>query len=600
MKKQWSCVLFSLVVLNSYAQEGSKSTPTMLVTASRMAESTEKVLSAYTVVTSEDIERMQASSILDVLSMQPGVNIRTSGGRGTTSYTSIRGDSSSHTLVLVDGVRAMSATAGGSSISFLPVSMVERIEIIRGPRAVQYGADAMAGVINIITKPEPGEEQLRLKAGMGNRGYGQGSVRYVHQINQAMQLQASVNEERSDGYNFKPTSTLDHDYGYDTQQALVGGSYQINPKLQLHGKAILNRGHSEYNIAGFLGSPDSVAKTDLFQQFYVLGGDYQNDTYHSDLNVSYGIDDSRDHAYHTRYVTQRYALNWINRWQFRPHWQLSGGIDGRNDDVGRSSQSYDETRRYNVAVFSQLGFDNGDYLANVSVRQDHNQRYGNDTTFGAAAGWNYLPHQQVKLSYATAFKAPNFNDLYYPGFSNPKLDPEHSNTLELGFIGNNAWFNYEVNLYQSWYRDLVSSPAPTYIPSNVSKARISGSEFILSGNTGPIQQKLSYVYQYGEDENTHRQLRYVPQHSVKWQMDWDLAHWHLHSGLKWIAKQYADVSNSVQMPSYMTLNLAVGYQITSRFKVNASAHNVLDRHYDSQSTYRAPGIDTRLNATYDF
>lgn len=601
MKKQWSCLLLGAVAFVSHAQS-EQAQPKMIVTANRMAESTDKVLAPYTVVTADDIERMQASSVVEVLTMQPGLEVRANGGRGHSTSVSIRGGAGAagKTLVLLNGARLMSSTLGQADIDFLPASIVERIEIIRGPRAGQYGADAMNGVINIITRPEEGSVKNRLSAGIGQHGYAQGSWNFVQPVGENTQVHVALNREQGDGYNITPDNPPGHDYGFRTEQELFSVAHQFNDLWRGSFNAFSSMGHSEYDGNGGMDENSYIAKMVVNQQIYQGKLEYQGERYQSNIDINYGIDDSRNLSLSpSKTVTRRYALNWLNHYIVSSEWSVDAGLDAAQDDVGKSSAKYDETKRYNVAAYTGVAFEQGPYQVHAALRQDHNQRYNNHTTYSLAGGWFYLPHHQVKLSYSTAFKAPSFNYLYYPGLSNPNLKPEKSKNLELGFVGDTLGVGYELNIYRMWYRELISSNAPTWIPRNTAKANISGAELILTGNTGPIEQKLSYVYQYGENQQ-HHQLAYVPQHTVKWQMDWPIASWNLHTGLDWTGKRYSSEANTDQMPSYLTVNIAAGYQVTEKLKLKASVHNLLNRDYETVADYKAPGIETRLNATYDF
>lgn len=142
--------------------------PTMVVTATRVAQSASTVLAPVNVVTRDEIDRLQAQTVTDVVKTLPGVEVVSNGGRGQLSSLRVRGGTSSQTLVLVDGVRSASLTAGMTELNNLPLNQVERIEYIRGARATIYGSDAIGGVINIITRPDQGTNQHKFNLGAGS------------------------------------------------------------------------------------------------------------------------------------------------------------------------------------------------------------------------------------------------------------------------------------------------------------------------------------------------------------------------------------------------------------------------------------------------
>ncbi|UYA58479.1 Outer membrane vitamin B12 receptor BtuB [Pectobacterium sp. F1-1] len=177
----------------------------MVVTANRFAQPVSSVLAPTTVVTREDIDRWQAKSLNDVMRRLPGVDIAESGGRGQLGSMFIRGSNSNHVLVLVDGVRLASAGVSGSvDFSQIPMSLVQRIEYIRGPRSAVYGSDAISGVINIIT--ERAQDGGVLNAGYGSHAYQNydGSVRGHVSDNTVVSVAGSY--EATHGYNVYPSS----------------------------------------------------------------------------------------------------------------------------------------------------------------------------------------------------------------------------------------------------------------------------------------------------------------------------------------------------------------------------------------------------------
>ena len=120
------------------------------ITANRTEQEAHKPVATMSVITKQDIEKYQATTVLELLRRVPGISIKNSGGMGKQTGVSMRGTNTSHILVLVDGVKIGSATLGAVSFQHLPVSEIERIEIVRGPRSSLYGSEAIGGVIQIL------------------------------------------------------------------------------------------------------------------------------------------------------------------------------------------------------------------------------------------------------------------------------------------------------------------------------------------------------------------------------------------------------------------------------------------------------------------
>jgi vitamin B12 transporter len=531
-----------------------------------------------------------------VLKLQTGVTVTQNGGRGTTTSVYIRGASSGHTLVLIDGVRAASATLGSASLNLLPASIAERIEIIRGPRAAQWGADAIGGVINIITKPNAGEERNRLTAGVGTDAYAQGGYRLVKQVSDKTRLQANLGFERSDGYDFKPDDGESNEYGFEAYNIVLGGEFQLSPAWSGELKGIINKGDVDYDAYGTFDTSEQE------QQFLSSTLAYQSQGFESVVSANYSVDDSKTPAYSSEYVTKRTALNWLNSWVHMAGWTVNAGIDGTYDDVSDSSVDYDEKTRYNAAAFAGVFFSKERVNAELSLRVDDNQRYGQNTTYDAALGLNYLPEHQMKASIGTAFKAPSFNQLYYPSYGNPDLEAEESLNTEISFIGGLDRLSYEVTFYHNNIDEMIGYDS-SYALTNIDSALIKGVELELGFTTGPIDNEISYVYQDAKDESTDEQLTYRSKDTVKWQASYQRGDWDLAVNLLWFSKRdyysYTTYANET-LPDYGVVNLSVGYQVNSKLRLNSAINNLFDEDYETVGAYNAPGINATLNATYDF
>ena len=154
----------------------------MVVTAARTAQTVDQALAPVTVITRNDIELSQATSVTELLSRTPGMQITTQGGAGSIASVYLRGTKTAQTLILVDGVKINSTISNTAPLQYLDPDMIERIEIVRGPKSSLYGTDAMGGVIQIFTRQGQGRPQLQLKAGAGNRGTGEYGLNYSGEI----------------------------------------------------------------------------------------------------------------------------------------------------------------------------------------------------------------------------------------------------------------------------------------------------------------------------------------------------------------------------------------------------------------------------------
>jgi vitamin B12 transporter len=167
MKYKLSAVLLVAACAQAFAAEPL---PDVVVTATRTAQSADATLASVTVITREDIERRQAQSLADVLRGTAGLTFSNSGGAGKATAVYLRGSNADHVLVLVDGIKVGSATTGTASFQDIPVAQIERIEIVRGPRASLYGSEAIGGVIQIFTRRGGGAPTPSFAAKAGSYG----------------------------------------------------------------------------------------------------------------------------------------------------------------------------------------------------------------------------------------------------------------------------------------------------------------------------------------------------------------------------------------------------------------------------------------------
>lgn len=211
IKKASLLTACSVTAFSAWAQDTSPDT--LVVTANRFQQPVNTVLAPTDIVTREDIQRWQSKDLNDVMSHFPGVNISQTGGMGTSSSLYVRGTESRHVLVLIDGVpMARAGIDNAIDISQFPVSLVQRVEYIRGPRSAVYGSGAIGGVVNIITMSN--DEKAQINAGMGTNGY----QAYDGVINKRFgdtMVTAAGAYQTTKGFNIQPGSPYSGDSDRD-------------------------------------------------------------------------------------------------------------------------------------------------------------------------------------------------------------------------------------------------------------------------------------------------------------------------------------------------------------------------------------------------
>ncbi|MGL6336492.1 TonB-dependent vitamin B12 receptor [Aeromonas jandaei] len=587
--------------------------PTMVVTATRVAQPASSVLAPVNVVTRDEIDRLQAQTVTDVVKTLPGVEVVSNGGRGQMSSLRVRGGTSSQTLVLVDGVRSASLTAGMTELNNLPLNQVERIEYIRGPRATIYGSDAIGGVINIITRPDKGTNQHKFNIGAGSHQQRQAAFSSSSQVGEAGQLKVAGGFDDEEGYNVHPLPGInDGDrHGHQGYNAMLDYQQALGSNWDLFGTTRWFR-----NIAQYDNSYVAHQRNETWSenQSYQLGSRYHNERYLSELRGAFSKQDAYDYPDSSgrdqardRLYTRQYSLNWVNSLKLNELWTLGGGADWQRDmldDRSRSSGSpypAGAKERDNTGVYALAQFDNQTWQGELSGRSDDNEQYGRHNTWQTGAGWRFAEDYRLSARYGTGFRAPSFNDLYYPGLGNPNLKPEESKSSELMLDGQTAGVEWRMTGYRNDFEQMIQW-APNgnggSSPQNVGKARIEGVELEGEFDTGWLSHRVSAEYKDPKDKVTDKQLQLISRKGAKWITQ---AQWQQFDGsLSWIyqGERYGNVANTTELGGYSLWNLAVGYKVTPALKVSGKINNLLDKHYQTAVGY--PADERAYYVTMDY
>ena len=603
------------------ASSTDTSQPQIVVTATRFAEPEASILAPVNIVTRQEIERLQAKSVTDVIKTLPGIETINYGGKGQNSSTAVRGGTASQTLVLVDGVRFNSVTSGGADLNTFPINQVERIEYVRGARASIYGADAIGGVINIITRPDPGTTEHKVSIGAGSRQQREASWTSSARIAENGQLKAAASYQDEEGYNVHPVAGVnDGDkHGYTGYNALLDYQHQLNNQFGLFaaGRWFRNKAQYDNSYNNAWGQQHQRNETWSDNQSYQLGGRYHLNGYQSELQGNIGREDiynypdsqSRDDAKNKTYIRQ-YNLSWLHDLALNDVWRLGAGVDWRRDKLDADSRSDGlpypaaTTGRDNTGVYSLLQYQWSQWQAEVSGRSDDNEEYGRHNTWQTGAGWRFLEDYRLSARYGTGFRAPSFNDLYYPDPympGNPDLHPEESRNRELMLDGVSGVLTWRMTGYRNDIDQMIQwapNNSGLWRPENVGKARIDGLELEGEFDTGWLAHRISLEFKDPQDLSKDKQLQRIARRNAKWVAQGE---WQQYSGsLSWIyqGERYDDASNSVTLGGYSVWDLAVGYKPAAAWKLNGKIANLLDKEYESAQGYPAAGRSVYLSVDY--
>ena len=564
----------------------------VVISANRQVQARNDSSAANTVFTRADIDRLQPSSVTDLLSRVPGVQVAPTGGRGSLPGIFIRGTKSAQSLVLVDGQRIANTTSGDSGLQYLNVDQIERVEVLRGSRSVIYGSDAIGGVIQVFTRRNAGQGwQPRVKLGFGSNqtwerslGLSGGDEHTRFNLGASLDETAGINSSHA---SFPSDS--DHD-AYRNQSISLNLSHSFSDELEVGFNMLDNRGKSEYDNS--FGRYDSVTGQSVGQKPYT---DYTvssasgyvdaklNEAWQSRLEL--GHSENRDTKRDTlsddfsAFNTYRDSVNWQNDLTLDEQNSLILGGDWYEDRF-HGSTTFSENSRWNRAAFVQHRFHSEWFSTELGLRRDQNQQFGGQNSWSGTLTVPVNPDNDLLLSYSEGFRAPTFNDLYYPltQYSNPDLQPETSKSYELQWRSQlTDSTRLEASLYRTDLSDAIILDAGK--PQNVASARIDGFEAALKQELFGWQGNLGLSIIDPRDRDSGHTLARRARRTLN--LDLDRQFDKVGIGASWqaISSSYDDEANRNRMGGYALLGLRSSWALNREVSLSLKVDNVLDKSY---------------------
>ena len=600
-------LLAAPMVLSAHAAAAEEATELdpVVVTATRTARTVNASLASVTVIERSDIERLQAVSVPDLLRGVKGLQVANSGGPGKVTDIYTRGTSADHTLVLIDGVKVGSATTGTTAWQDLPIDQIERVEVVRGPRSSLYGSEAIGGVIQIFTRKGGGALKPSLSLGGGSYGSANASANLSGGGDSGWWSLGGSYQD-TEGFNactgvpgtagcFTDEPDID---GYRNLAGSARGGYRFGRRGDLDLFWLGTKAQSRFD-----GSFVNDTKTNQ-QVFGAKGRFAPLDPWDLTLALGQSRDDSDnrlDGDFVTAFDTLRETASLQSDLTLGAGQILTLGVDWQNDHI-TSTEDYAEDSRDNVGVFGQIQASLQGHDLSASLRQDDNQQFGTHATGSAA--WDHTLAVGVRLlaSYGTAFKAPTFNELYFPLYGNPDLAPEQSRSAEFGVSGDLGLLQWSVNAYQTDVDDLIAF-GPAFIPENIDKAQIRGLELGATGahHGWTLSANLTLLdpinVSQGPDDGNLLPRR--AEQSARIDLDKELGAWRLGGSLIGVGRRFDDTANTLVLDPYATLDLRAEYAIGKGWRVQGRLENLFDANYETAAYYNQPGRGAYLTLRYE-
>lgn len=586
----------------------------IIVTATRTAQTANASLASVTVISRKDIERQQARSIQDLLRGTPGVGVVNNGGPGKNTSIFMRGTNSDHVLVMIDGIKVGSATSGTTAFQNIPIDQIERVEIVRGPRSSLYGSEAIGGVIQIFTRKGSGGSGFKPSFSFGGGSYGttNGSIGLSGSSKQGW-FNLSGSEIRTNGFNAcngKPspggagcfTNEPDKD-GYSNISGSARAGYRFNNGLDVEANIL----HSD-GITRFDGN--FVNKSKIIQQ--VIGGTVRyspTDMWRVSLIGGRSREDSdnfQGNAFQSQFNTQRDTISFQNDLTFSKNHLTTIGMDYQNDHVD-STTDFAVTSRNNWAVFGQHQAAFAKHDMQLSLRHDKNEQFGSRVTGGAGWGYPISDNTRLTANFGSAYKAPTFNQLYFPDFGNANLRPEESLSYEFGVNGKKGWGTWSLNVYETRIDNLIATAfddvAEKFFPDNVGKARIRGLEAVVSTEIKGwrLNGNLTFLDPENRSSGANKGNILARRAEQTFRLDTNRSFLDKYTvGAMFLAEgeRYDDLANTRKLGSYTRFDLRSEYNINKNWRLQGRIENLFDKQYETASFFNQPGRNFFVTLRY--
>ncbi len=596
-----SCLLCTLFVhAPAQAQQFEGNAPdAVVVTASRLEQQLKDTIAHTTVITAKDIRDSQAVDLTSLLRREAGFEFVQNGDIGNASSVFMRGGDGRQVLILIDGVRLGSATLGTTAIENVMLDEVERVEIVRGNVSALYGANAIGGVIQIFTRQGYGAPRADAQATAGSRGTSRVAAGYRGSVENT-RFSLNVSQFETAGFSaldpkLAPSANPDND-GYRNQSFSGQFAHRLAAGHEIGVRAYQSAGKVEFDSA--FGAPTARHRSDnTLSTYAVYSRNALASFWESRLTLAEGSDKSKNFtndAAPTRFNTGNTQLQWQNDFKLAKEHVLTAGLE-RQQQRGDSPTAYPVTgRNVNSSMLAYSGRLGAHQLL-AGTRRDQYSDFGNADTWLAGYGYDIDARWKVTAMRSSAFTAPTFNQLFFPGFGNPSLQPEKTYSTEFGLQYAVDRHLLRVATFRTRYQNLIETVAVTpaiFLPQNVASARVEGTELSYTGQFEGWDLRTSLTVQDPINATTGAQLRRRGTTFGNLVANTTFAGWRL-GGEVIVGSPRPDNNIATGAPvtlgGYKVVNLTARHPVGKNVHIAARLENAFDAKYQVAHGYNVPG-----------
>lgn len=590
-----SILIFALSLSFAFSaddEDDTKINYEVSVTADRLEEQPNEKTDSITVITQVDIQRNQWHYVMDALREVPGLAVVQSGSPGKTTSLFLRGAESAQVLVMVDGVQINDPYLGDINIENISTDNVERIEVVKGPQSPLYGSDAIAGVINIITRHGEGPTRIHALSDAGSfQTYREKAG--VSGGKQAWDYSASFSRFDSQG-QFE-----NDEWGENSFSASTGYRFSENSRLAVNGR--LYDAHIGIPFNGT--EPTPLRNSD--SKLSLIGSEFTHSnlkTRFSFTHIDFLFEDPQDTSFPlTKHNSNIFEFDFQNDLHIGTKDTFTTGYELQTEGISADDSNgpvpvLDGLDTTTNALFVQNKFESAQWIFTAGVRWDHHTRFGNTVNPRISAGFHPARNWKIHGSFGTGFRAPTAGDLAYPFYGNPDIKPEKSKSWEVGVDHN---LNQKVLVSATWFRnhydDLISFDPNTFVAGNVAKAKSQGLELSSTINIRSWHFIAAYTYLDTKDEIENHPLFRRPKNSGSIRAEYETQKWGAALRLSVVGNRFErDFSSfpftNVTNPGYNTTDISAHYRIKSSFNLLGRIENLFNVDYEEVIGFPAPGI----------
>ena len=586
-KKYFFIFVLLLSFINSTIAQENTTIENIIVSASKDGQKLEDVIASAIIINESEIVESGFRSVSDLLHSLGGINVSQNGGAGQLTSIFMQGSNSNHVLVLVDGVAINDLATGISAVQNIPISLIEKIEIVKSPRATLYGSNAVGGVISIFTKKNSEREDYSVTLGSDETKEISLS-KVIHNDSNHYGFSATLFD--TDGFPTKVGSDLDDPHENRSVNAFFKKTFE---KLSIE--------------AGFWNSQGETSYKDFFLSS--ISQDFHNSTmnFTLDQEVSEKWSYTLEAKYNKDFLDQndsndfnhseRTGIEWINRFQGNQSNKTLVGVILDDEEFTASNYGVGVNVDFeNKAMFIEHLYSKSKHQALIAFRKSNSDFTNDKDAWNLEYGYKINPKLRIMILGGSAYRNPSAFDLY--GFGgNTSLVPEKSKKFGLGFSANlSESTELDVRYFDNQIDDLIAFSYADYRLYNIEEAETKGVDINMTTQFNEWDLKLNATIQDPQNLTSNSQLLRRPKNSYGMTMRRNIGAVTVNLNIRRDSTRYD--FGGLKLEAYTLMNASLRWQINQQLMINASFNNALDEDYVLANGYNTPKRKVFLGFNY--